>query len=798
MLRRFEAIKDCGIFEAFRWNTSSPDFERINLIYGANGAGKTSLARALDGLHRESGGFAKVSIRMSNEDKTNDRETTQTHDDEFERVFVFSDGYVSRNHNFGGDTEVEAVLTLGERTVEDEKRITKLNELIDQANGDLIKATKAARDAAKSLEDEFTSIARGVVTALGRAGGDYRSNGTYSQASAKTRFSESHAKWTLLSDKDKEAALAIVNSDERQEVPTKSFSFTVREELSKELADALASSPVSVVLDTLKNHEDASSWVDSGRQLHNGLNQCIFCGGDLTDHRKQQIEQHFSDEVEHVQSIIDALIREVTAGQTSVTELLGDKASSGLLFEDLREGFKDAYDLAKVQVDSVQEWLTEALEALKQKRANVVARVEYEVVDAPSVNGSTIESILKTHNDRVSKHAELAQAAAKMVELHLLKEGEAKIANLEKKSKGTAKVQSDLEETLAKHREEVAALENVEGDPLPSAVVMARELTRILGRNELKFELLSGGKQYRITRLGRPARDLSAGERTAITLIHFLERVKRAGIRAGKPIVVIDDPVSSLDGGTAMGISTYIWSETVSKDHVEQIFLLTHNFEFFRQWDIQIRGLPGKRGSANKRGYASNCYELTAPHQNVSGNPTRVPEFHFWPPSEDARLKVRSAYHHAFIATARAYLALDADPKMEKKLDALLLYPNVLRRMLETFLAFKRPASVGDFTSAMRDIGTLLEEADYEGDADALRLQLTRFTHSNSHADSPETDVTIDPDEIGATIAAVFTFMNAIDQEHFNGLCEVIGIEPAALLLEAQPVANHKDDGEEV
>jgi hypothetical protein len=135
---------------------------------------------------------------------------------------------------------------------------------------------------------------------------------------------------------------------------------------------------------------------------------------------------------------------------------------------------------------------------------------------------------------------------------------------------------------------------------------------------------------------------------------------------------------------------------------------------------------------------------------------------------------------------------------MEKKLDALLLYPNVLRRMLETFLAFKRPASVGDFTNAMRDIGATLEEADYEGDADALRLQLTRFTHSNSHADSPETDMTIDPDEISAIIAAVFAFMNAIDQEHFRGLCEVIGIEPASLLVEVQPVVNHQDNGEGV
>lgn len=42
-----------------------------------------------------------------------------------------------------------------------------------------------------------------------------------------------------------------------------------------------------------------------------------------------------------------------------------------------------------------------------------------------------------------------------------------------------------------------------------------------------------------------------------------------------------------------MGISTYIWSAAVSltKDHIGQLFLLTHNFELFRQWDIQLESL---------------------------------------------------------------------------------------------------------------------------------------------------------------------------------------------------------------
>ena len=117
---------------------------------------------------------------------------------------------------------------------------------------------------------------------------------------------------------------------------------------------------------------------------------------------------------------------------------------------------------------------------------------------------------------------------------------------------------------------------------------------------------------------------------------------------------------------------------------------------------------------------------------------------------------------------------------------------------METFLAFKNPTSVGKFTNAMRDIGATLEDIGYTGDADALRLQLTRFTHANSHAESPETDAVMNPDEIGAVIAAAFTFMNAVDQQHFEGLCTVIGVEPSGLLLEAQPVKDQTEVIEEV
>ena len=799
MLRRFESIKDCGIFEDFRWNTVLPDFERINLIYGPNGSGKTSLSRALDSLNAEAGRYANVSIAVSKADGSDSVTSRQSHIDEFDRLFVFSDRYVKDSHDFDGDTEVEAVLTLGKKTVEDEKRIGVLKGLVETARENLTTATTEANTSAKALDDEYTAIARGVVTALSRAGGEYASNSNYHQGVVKRKFKDSHQDWTLLDDAKKIADLTTVSSNNKAEVKLQSYSLTVRDGLQTEAESLLSESPVSVVLDTLADHKEAVPWVERGRHLHEGKDICIYCGGKLTDDRKRQIEQHFSDEVEHVQRQLDSLIRDVEGMQTSLTSLLGDGTLAGSLFDDLATTYKVEYELAKKQVAEFREWITGLLEALRKKRANVIGQVEYEITEAPAIDGSKLEQLVADHNERVAKYSELVKEAAKRVELHLLKEAEDRINELTADAEKKGKKKTELESTIKQHDEEVASLENVKGDPLPSAEVMSRELTRILGHNELGFELLPDGKHYRITRHGAPAHDLSTGERTAITLIHFLQNVREKSKAAtSKPIVVIDDPVSSLDSNSAMGISTYIWGETVAKEHTEQVFLLTHNFELFRQWDIQIDGLPpgpNKRGPNNNKGYTSNCYELIAPHRKVGGIFKRVPAFIEWPPNAKTRLKVRSAYHHAFITAVRAHRAIAEDDSMETKLDALLLYPNVLRRMLETFLAFKNPITAGNFTGAMRSAGERLEALDYGGNADGLRHHLTRFTHEYSHAESPETDMVVNPDEIWAILASVFTFMSIIDKEHFEGLCAVVGVEPGDLILKAQAVVEAEDDG---
>jgi wobble nucleotide-excising tRNase len=309
-------------------------------------------------------------------------------------------------------------------------------------------------------------------------------------------------------------------------------------------------------------------------------------------------------------------------------------------------------------------------------------------------------------------------------------------------------------------------------------MVLTKEVARLLGRDELKFEAV--GQQYRVTRDGIPAVGLSVGERTAITLVHFLETIARFDATQGKAIVVIDDPVSSLDSDIFMGVSTYIWSEAVAKDHIAQLILLTHNFELFRQWDIQIEYLH--QGKKMKELYPAQMYELRSRYVARTGKSKRAPTITPWPSTESERKKVRSTYHHAFIMTADAFERLTRNNSLEDRLDAQLLFPNVIRRMLETFLAFKRPEWVGDFNGAMRNSAQLLRDAGYQGDADALRLRLTRYAHAYSHGDTPATDAMVSPDEVKTAIESVFVFMHQIDGAHFLGLCSVVGIASETLL----------------
>ena len=774
MIKRIQRLRNAGIFQNYSWNPALPDFERLTVIYGPNGSGKTSLASAL--WHAKTEPESRSDLGLTVESGQGQRTATAT-DEAFDRLYVFSEEFVESNHRLSQDeASMSAVITIGERSVAADDEVARLRASLPDLEESVSAAEQAVQLATAAIERISGDVSGRVVDDLTTLGGEYQSRSNFSRAKVKTLLQNLDPNWEELADDHYQRDKQFVISPQLPGLGSlPSFASEVPPELLLLARRTLAATPVSVLLDTLRRFPAAESWAHEGMRLHERADVCIFCGGELPLTRRAQLEAHFSSEVIELGDQIDALIRQIRELRDSL-ERRGLPAQVGIA-PTLRDEWTQVATVFLSTVAAQSAWLTDLEERLSAKRADIVGLVDgAPLSEPPVVAGAPLDRIVSQHNRIANEHDELLAAAAARIRNHHLKSASEEFQRAIQ-SKSAAELDRDAANNLIELAyQRLRDLETVEGSTAPSAEFLTTEVARLLGRVELEFRP-AGADRYEILRRGEPAHGLSEGERTAITLVHFLELVRRhdAGLH-GRAIVVVDDPVSSLDHGIFIGVSAYLWSAIVAtSSSLDQLILLTHNFELFRQWDIQHDNLPS--GVRSALPYRS--YEL-APIYRTG---VRACEIRVWPPSQVARRKSRSAYHHAFISVASVQEELvSARSSFDTRLEAQLLFPNVVRKILETFMAFKRPGQMGGLSEAMAAVGEALAESGFEGDSSALRHDLLRFANVYSHSNTPESDFLVSPEETLPAINAVFEFMSWVDAEHFKGMCDATNLNPDELV----------------
>ena len=103
------------------------------------------------------------------------------------------------------------------------------------------------------------------------------------------------------------------------------------------------------------------------------------------------------------------------------------------------------------------------------------------------------------------------------------------------------------------------------------------KLKIFLGRTDLRFE--SAAEGYHVQRRGKPAKRLSEGEKTAIAFLYFIVQLGDQDFNIKEGVVVIDDPISSLDAASIY--QAFAFLKNAVKD-AKQVFILTHNFDFMK------------------------------------------------------------------------------------------------------------------------------------------------------------------------------------------------------------------------
>ena len=230
----------------------------------------------------------------------------------------------------------------------------------------------------------------------------------------------------------------------------------------------------------------------------------------------------------------------------------------------------------------------------------------------------------------------------------------------------------------------------------------------------------------------------------AIALLYCLKALHDRGFEWRRGVVVLDDPVFSLDQNALFAAFGYIRERA---QEASQVIMLTHNFMFFRlvrEWFGNLRG-KDKRA---QRFYMLECvYDGTRRRARIRALDPLLMDYD-------------SEYHYLF---ARVYKM--ATDERAKTLEAYYHAPSMARRVVETFVAFRVP-DIGGRNRLWSRMQTIQSE-------DKKKSRIYRFLQTHAHR-----DVIGDGDEdlklLGesrAVLIDALAFMQAADPDH---VCRMI------------------------
>lgn len=740
-------LRHPGVLRDFTWPDELPSFGRYNLIYGWNGSGKTTISnlfRALE-LRKPPEGEATLATQGA---------TVTGKDFAHAKlpVRVFNRDFVSANVFPVGGGEVPPIFVLGEESAEKQAQVEQLKGERNTAQSALDAASQDKGKAERALDKHCVDRATVIRETLRSSGNNPYNN--YDKARYKHRVA------TMLSTGDKASHLLAHDERERLLAQSKATPKAPLSEVQLRLPDLqkltegtrqlMQKSVVSSVIATLKANPRLSSWVRDGLGLHHqrGANRCLFCEQSLPDGRIAALEAHFNTEYDQLLRQLDTQIAELEAASHSVSQAsLPNRAE---LYEALVADFVRAKSQWDTAVTTISDYLATLVEALKSKKQKVFETQSLKVtfLDVKHSVIDDINTVIQRHNQTCTDFAthvgtaraklEADSVASSLDEYQSLSDAltaqETAISQANTKNQHLTSQITRLEREIIEHRQPAEELN--------------QDLHSYLGHAELQLDIKDTG--YTITRNGTPARSLSEGEITAIALLYFLKTLKDRRFEMSKGLVVLDDPVSSLDANALFLAFGHIRR---CVDDAAQIIILTHNFAMFRQvrnWFHHLKD-QDKRDFNRRpaRFYMMDC-SLTD-----QGRRSRIA------PLDPLLEQFESEYHYLF---ARVYRR--AKENAQTGLEENYIFPNMARRLLEAFLAFRRPQNAGGLRQKLQGI-------DFD---ENKKLRILRFLHTHSHADAI-VDPEHDPSALGEAKAVLTDLLALIQHEdaaHYDAMVTLV------------------------
>lgn len=747
LVTKISRLRHPGVLRDFAWPAELPSFGRYNLIYGWNGSGKTTLSNLFRALELRKQPEGEVTLATANSTITGNEFAQSTLP-----VRVFNRDFVAANVFPVGGGEVPPIFVLGEENAEKQAQVEQLKEEKASAQGKIDNAKPEKIKAEKALDKHCVDRATIIRETLRSSGNNPYNN--YDKTRYKQRVATMQSAGDkgnhLLTDDERERLVSQSKATPKDPVDEVQLRLPDLQQLTDTTRQLLQKSVVSSAIDALKADPQVSAWTRDGLELHQqrAADHCLFCEQPLPDDRMAALEAHFSTEYEQQLRQLDMQIGELERSSRTLSQLsLPNRAE---LYEDLVTDFDQAKKQLDASATAITDYLATLIAALKDKKQKLFETQSPELT-APDVQQSVIDdinAIIRRHNQTCTDFEGHVRTAREKLEADSVASSLDEYQSLANAVQAQETAIRDASNLSLQLTGDISRLEREIVEHRQPAEELNQDLHSYLGHAELQLEVRDTG--YTIARNGTPARSLSEGEMTAIALLYFLKTLKDRRFEMERGLVVLDDPVSSLDANALFMAFGFIRR---CVDEASQILILTHNFAMFRQVRNWFHHLPGQnKKDVTKR--PARFYMLDCSLTN-QGRRSRIA------PLDPLLEQFESEYHYLF---ARVYRRAQANAA--GGLEANYIFPNMARRLLETFLAFRRPQHAGELRQKLQGI-------DFD---ETTKLRILRFLHTHSHADAI-VDPEHDPSALGEAHAVLTDLLALIQHEdaaHYEAMVALV------------------------
>ncbi|EAK7682122.1 AAA family ATPase [Campylobacter jejuni] len=702
-----------GSYKNFKWGNNLEEFKTINIFYGRNYSGKTTLSRIARSFelkkHNEDFLDGNFKIKLEDDSFLTQNDVINSNLD----IRVYNSDFVKENLNYLYDKKgnIKGFKSIGveqkdiKESIEKRKEILKTrNEKLKdiQANRENISKTQQAK--IKTLNEKLIDKAKLVKSEpnLIKQGSNYdKRNLENDLIEIKDNINayilnneEQNQLIKILEDKEKQNIIFknTFNKDNFQGIFTYSLKILEKEVIIKENLTS-----------------ELRKWLEEGLEFHKEhsfTQQCKFCNNPLTLERIAWIENNIKDdsgEKEQIEKELKDLLDNFESYKLESKKLL-----LGIEYENFYSNYKDIFIGLKeqlgVSIANYNEELLKIEKKLTKKKKDVFTPMKLENINDFSDEIlqilNKIENLCKENNEyaknllskqdearkklrlnEVAKFAKDSDCFAKQDEIKNLGQ---KLSNMQSTIETEKNEINNYNLEIEKYKEKLSNLET-------STSNINKYLKSYFGHNMLELKAKKDDKgqlngEFEILRNGKQAKNLSEGECSLVAFCYFVASLEDANTKDKNPIIWIDDPISSLDNNHIFFIFSLIENEIVEKDSFKQFFISTHNLDFLK-YTKRLKKIKPKQNENSKKKYEFPQYYFIERGVKESMETSEIKKL------PKCLERYTTEFNYLF---EQIYKFKNIDDTYNEDLKISLVYNfgNNLRKFLEIYLFFKYPNEI--------------------------------------------------------------------------------------------------------